>query len=147
MKSDKKAASTNDGNPALDIRWLSALEEFELPKKADPKRLAKLLRSGVGAPADVLELLAELIDPKLDIFDYKLVPKCTKARSKRVERGHKRLKLAMEMGKELREGRTVEVAAENVAEREAVTARWVIKCWAPFGRRFPRLMGRQKDDS
>jgi hypothetical protein len=118
---------------ALADKWIAAFEAFQFLKqqKCDAKPLAALLRSGAGAPADILELLAELIDPKNATFDYKLVPKLTRDRTKREKRSSRAFKIAINMSTEFARGHTVEVAAENVGKRLGLKPRQILKLWKP----------------
>jgi len=140
--------------PAISAEWADALLAIacrERGRRPDARPLAKLLREG-KAPAEALECIAELIDPELKYYDYKLVPRVTKFKTEETEKqktmNHKRYVIALHMRKRIAAGKmTVEESAEEVGELSAVrklhgkklSGRSVIKLWGEVAKRDPKF--------
>ena len=76
------ALNPNQGTPISDmewrkliVKWMVAIESFVEPvagAKSNPGPLAQLLRSGKPFPLEMMDVFAELIDPKEAVFNGKL---------------------------------------------------------------------------
>ena len=122
--------------------WEPALEKFLWPPN-DPKPLAELLCGDEPLPPQFRMRLAELIDPGIYSNSY-LVVKNTTAGSKRAQSFLQNFKTASEVAKEVRQGKNLSTAVEDVAEKLGQTGRNVWKILKPMGRIIPELRNRSR---
>jgi hypothetical protein len=118
--------------------WEAAIKALD--ERGDVHLLAELLRgkSDPLRPREIREMLAELLEPQLALFNVKLVPKRTNAFAKSMQwLIEKVFPIAGAMRQELEHEPNIAEAASNVGDRLGCSKEWVLRVWGPARDRWP----------